>query len=75
MRAPENPLEAVKPTLALPGKPLDRRVPFANLSSDPEQEYFADGMVEDIITGLSRSKSLFVIARSSTFTYKVKPST
>jgi adenylate cyclase len=45
-------------------------LPFANLSSDPEQEYFTDGMVEDIITGLSRSKSLFVIARHSTFTYK-----
>ena len=47
-------------------------LPFANLSSDPEQEYFADGMVEDIITGLSRSRSLFVIARNSTFTYKGK---
>ena len=42
------------------------------MSCDPEQEYFADGMVEDIITGLSRSKSLFVIARQSTFTYKGK---
>ena len=42
------------------------------MSGDPEQEYFADGMVEDIITGLSRSKSLFVIARQSTFTYKGK---
>jgi TolB-like protein len=68
----ENPLEAVKPALALPGKPSIAVLPFANLSSDPEQEYFADGMVEDIITGLSRSRSLFVIARSSTFTYKGK---
>src|SRR5260370_12649891 len=42
------------------------------MSGDPEQEYFADGMVEDIITGLSRSKSLFVIARTSSFTYKGK---
>ena len=47
-------------------------LPFENMSGDPEQEYFADGMVEDIITGLSRSKSLFVIARHSTFTYKGK---
>src|SRR5207247_10389130 len=46
--------------------------PFQNMSGDPEQEYFADGMVEDIITGLSRSKSLFVIARNSSFTYKGK---
>ncbi len=45
-------------------------LPFQNLSGDPEQEYFADGMVEDIITGLSRIKWLFVIARNSTFTYK-----
>src|SRR5262249_56690146 len=47
-------------------------LPFENMSGDPEQEYFADGMVEDIITALSRSKSLFVIARHSTFTYKGK---
>ena len=45
---------------------------FQNLSRDIEQEYFADGMVEDIITGLSRTKSLFVISRSSSFTYKGK---
>src|SRR5262249_23689509 len=62
--------EQPKPTLALPDKPSLAVLPFTNLSSDPEQEYFADGMVEDIITGLSRSKSLFVIARHSTFTYK-----
>jgi TolB-like protein len=47
-------------------------LPFENMSGDVEQEYFADGMVEDIITGLSRSKSLFVIARNSSFTYKGK---
>ncbi|TQF42469.1 adenylate cyclase 3 [Bradyrhizobium sp. UNPF46] len=64
--------EAAKPALALPDKPSLAVLPFSNLSSDPEQEYFADGMVEDILTGLSRSKSLFVIARQSTFTYKGK---
>ena len=58
--------------LALPDKPSIAVLPFQNMSGDPEQEYFADGMVEDIITGLSRSKSLFVIARHSTFTYKGK---
>ncbi len=54
------------------GSALNRRPPFANLSDDPEQEYFADGMVEDIIAALSRFKRLFVIARNSTFTYKNK---
>src|SRR6185369_7572213 len=58
--------------LALPDKPSIAVLPFQNMSVDPEQEYFADGMVEDIITGLSRSRSLFVIARHSTFTYKGK---
>ncbi len=47
-------------------------LPFQNMSGDPEQEYFADGMVEDIITALSRFKSLFVIARNSSFAYKGK---
>src|SRR5215472_7187525 len=59
-----------KPTLALPDKPSIAVLPFTNLSGDPEQEYFADGMVEDIITGLSRFRWLFVIARNSSFTYK-----
>jgi pentatricopeptide repeat protein len=68
----DNPIEPPKPALALPDKPSIAILPFTNLSSDPEQEYFADGMVEDIITGLSRSKSLFVIARNSSFTYKGK---
>jgi TolB-like protein len=54
----------------LPGKPSVAVLPFTNLSIDPEQEYFADGMVEDIIAGLSRIKWLFVIARHSSFTYK-----
>jgi TolB-like protein len=57
-------------TLALPDKPSIAVLAFANLSGDPDQEYFADGMVEDIITGLSRIKWLFVIARNSTFVYK-----
>jgi adenylate cyclase len=58
------------PTLALPDKPSIAVLPFENMSGDPEQEYFADGMVEEIITALSRFKSLFVIARNSSFTYK-----
>ncbi len=57
-------------TLALPDKPSIAVLPFTNLSSDPEQEYFADGMVDDIITALSHFKALFVIARNSSFTYK-----
>ena len=56
--------------LPLPDKPSIAVLPFQNMSGDPEQEYFADGMVEDIITALSRFKWLFVIARNSTFTYK-----
>jgi TolB-like protein len=58
--------------LALPDKPSIAVLPFQNMSGDPEQEYFADGMVEDIITELSRFRALFVIARNSTFTYKGK---
>jgi TolB-like protein len=56
--------------LALPEKPSIAVLPFLNLSGDPEQEYFADGVVEDIITALSRIRWLFVIARNSSFTYK-----
>jgi adenylate cyclase len=59
-------------TLALPDKPSIAVLPFTNMSGDPEQEYFADGMVEDIITALSRMTWLFVIARNSSFTYKGK---
>jgi adenylate cyclase len=58
------------PALPLPDKPSIAVLPFANLSGDPEQDYFADGMVEEIITALSRIRWLFVIARNSTFTYK-----
>jgi pentatricopeptide repeat protein len=56
--------------LPLPDKPSIAVLPFTNLSGDPEQEYFADGMVEEIITALSRIRWLFVIARNSSFTYK-----
>jgi len=59
-----------KPALALPDKPSIAVLPFTNMGGDPEQEYFADGVVEDIITALSHFKALFVIARNSSFTYK-----
>src|SRR5215831_11589529 len=58
------------PVLSLSDKPSIAVLPFANTSGDPEQEYFADGMVDEIITALSRIKWLFVIARNSSFTYK-----
>jgi adenylate cyclase len=61
---------AVGSSLPLPDKPSIAVLPFANMSGDPEQEYFADGMVEEIITALSRIRWLFVIARNSSFTYK-----
>jgi TolB-like protein len=59
-----------KPVLALPDKPSIAVLPFQNMSGDPEQEYFVDGMVEEIITALSRIRWLFVIARNSSFTCK-----
>jgi adenylate cyclase len=59
--------------LALPDKPSIAVLPFQNMSDDPSQDYFVDGMVEDIVTGLSRIRWLFVIARNSSFTYKGKP--
>lgn len=59
-----------RPTLALPDKPSIAVLPFQNLSADPEQEYFADGVVEDITMALSLFRWLFVIARNSSFTYK-----
>jgi TolB-like protein/Tfp pilus assembly protein PilF len=58
--------------LAVPNKPSIAVLPFQNMSSDPEQEYFADGMVDDIISGLARIKWIFVIARNSSFAYKGK---
>jgi TolB-like protein/class 3 adenylate cyclase len=70
--APPKPSAETVPPLALAEKPSIAVLPFQNMSGDPEQEHFADGMVEDIITGLSRSKALLVIARNSTFTYKGK---
>ena len=68
----DNQVELQKPSLALPDKPSIAVLPFENMSGDPEQEYFADGMVEEIITALSRFKWLFVIARNSCFTFKGK---
>jgi adenylate cyclase len=64
------PRAATTTALPLPDKPSIAVLPFANMSGDPEQEYFADGMVEEIITALSRIRWLFVIARNSSFTYK-----
>jgi len=58
------------PALALPDKPSIAVLPFQNMSGDPEQDYFADGLTEDIITGLSRQRWFFVIARNSSFAYK-----
>jgi adenylate cyclase len=60
------------PTLALPDKPSIAVLPFLNMTGDPEQDYFTDGVTEDIITELSRFHSLFVIARNSSFSYKGK---
>jgi adenylate cyclase len=71
---PMTPQRTSSPPLPLPGKPSIAVLPFANMSGDPEQEYFADGMVEEIITALSRIRWLFVIARNSSFTYKGAPS-
>ena len=64
------PQHAATPTLPLPGRPSLAVLPFVNLSGDAEQDYFADGVVEDIIAALSRNRWLFVIARNSSFTYK-----
>ena len=77
-RSPAAPAVRAKPKadaskqLDLPDRPSIAVLPFQNMSGDPEQEYFADGIVEDIITALSRFKSLFVIARNTSFTYKGK---
>src|SRR6266566_1293989 len=69
VRLDRSPAQA-KPPLQLPDKPSIAVLPFQNMSGDPEQEYFADGIVEEIITALSRFRQLFVIARNSSFTYK-----
>jgi adenylate cyclase len=68
----ETPAELPRPTLPLPDKPSIAVLPFINLTGNVEQEYFADGVVEDIITELSRFSELFVIARNSSFQYKGK---
>jgi adenylate cyclase len=64
--------QEAQPPLPLPDKPSIAVLPFTNMSGDPEQEYFSDGMTEAIITGLSKLSGLFVIARNSVFTYKAK---
>ena len=69
-RIPLAEMARTKAPLPLPDKPSIAVLPFTNMSGDPEQEYFADGMVEEIITALSRIHWLFVIARNSSFTYK-----
>jgi TolB-like protein len=66
----DTPTEPPRPALTLPDRPSIAVLPFTNLSSDPEQDYFADGIVEEIITALSHFRQLFVIARNSSFTYK-----
>src|SRR5689334_3535638 len=65
-----SPLRDTQKTLPLPDKPSIAVLPFQNMSGDPEQEYFTEGMVEEIITALSRIRWLFVIARNSSFVYK-----
>ena len=67
---PADPLASAPTVLALPDKPSLAVLPFQNMSSDPEQDYFTDGIVEEIITALSRVRWLFVTARNSSFTYK-----
>lgn len=64
------PPESQTPRFSIPNRPSIAVLPFINLSSDPEQEYFADGIVEDITTALARFRGMFVIARNSSFTYK-----
>ena len=64
---------AQSPALSLPDKPSIAVLPFANLSGDPQQEYFSDGITDDLVTDLSRVPGLFVIDRGSTFAYKGKP--
>ena len=67
---PPTPRTDAGPALSLPDKPSIAVLPFTNMSGDPEQEYFSDGITEDIITDLSKSPALFVIARNSSFVYK-----
>ena len=69
---PVEPASVDKMAFPLPDKPSIAVLPFANVGSDPEQEYFSDGITEEIITALSKTPKMFVIARNSTFTYKGK---
>ena len=71
-RAPTEPDATEKPSVARPDKPSIAVLPFENISGDPEQEYFADGISEDVITGLSKLRWFFVIARNSSFRYRGK---
>ena len=74
MTEPEfEPAKVEEMAYPLPNKPSIAVLPFDNMSGDPRQEYFSDGITEDIITTLSKTDKLFVIARNSTFTYKAKP--
>ena len=77
VQQPQKSPESLPQRRVSPGsdRPSIAVLPFANMSGDPEQEYFADGITEDIITGLSKLRWFFVIARNSTFTYKAKRST
>jgi TolB-like protein len=70
---PDGIREPSRPALPLPDRPAIAVLPFTNMSGDPEQEYFSDGITEDIITALSKLRWFFVIARNSTFIYKGKP--
>jgi TolB-like protein/Tfp pilus assembly protein PilF len=70
---PGNVASIEKMAFPLPDKPSVAVLPFANMSEDPKQEYFSDGMTDDLITDLSKISGMFVIARNSTFTYKGKP--
>ena len=65
-------IESVKPALELRDKPSIAVLPFTNMSGDPEQEYFSDGITEDIITALSHFRELLVIARNTSFSFKGK---
>jgi adenylate cyclase len=73
LRPPFEPASVERMAFSLPDKPSIAVLPFDNLSGDPEQEYFSDGLTEEIITALSKVPKLFVIARNSTFSYKGKP--
>jgi TolB-like protein len=70
--APDQGAESVRPALPLPDRPAIAVLPFTNMTGDPAQEYFSDGISEDIITALSKLRWFFVIARNSSFTYKGK---